>query len=68
MLRIAQSDIIKAWCNNHDGIGLGADFLASHCEQGWLPILLVHDNLVGYALAQCNCEVGPKWLVFTANA
>jgi len=51
MLRIAQSGI-KTWCNNHDGSGLGADLLASHCEQGWLLILLVHDNLVGYALAQ----------------
>jgi len=34
---------------DHDGSGVGADLLASHCEQGWLKILLVHDNIVGYA-------------------
>jgi len=66
---LLKSGIKKSWCNDHDGSWLGADLLASHCEQGWLLILLVHDNLVGYAaLDQYDYEVGPKLLIITANA
>lgn len=47
MLRIAQSGIIKDWCNNHDSSGSRAHLLACYCWQDWLLMLVVYDKLVG---------------------